>query len=147
LKIKKATLKDLPAIIEVMKAGSTADHTDFITRSVKSEQCQIALIGDKVVGFGIFGTSLFFHREFMELLIVHPEYWRKGIGTALIRRLERLCTTGKFFTSTNQSNVRAQKTYEAYGFIRSGYIENLDEGDPEIIYCKNLNDTGRRGAL
>jgi ribosomal protein S18 acetylase RimI-like enzyme len=74
----------------------------------------------------------------MELLIVHPGYRRQGVGTAIIRRLENLCATKKFFTSTNQSNIPAQKTYEANGFIRSGYIENLDEGDPEIIYFKLL---------
>jgi ribosomal protein S18 acetylase RimI-like enzyme len=147
LNIKKATLKDLPAILEVMQAGSTADHTDFITRSVKAAQCQAALMDAKVVGFGILGTSLFFHQEFMELLIVHPDYWRQGIATALIRRLEKLCTTGKFFTSTNQSNIRAQKTYEANGFVRSGFIDNLDDGDPEIIYFKRLADKGLEGAL
>jgi ribosomal protein S18 acetylase RimI-like enzyme len=140
LKINKATIKDLPAILEVMKAGSAADHTDFITQSVKAGQCQVALMDDKVVGFAILGTSLLFHQEFMELLIVHPAYWRQGIGTAIIRRLERLCTTTKFFTSTNESNTRAWKTYEANGFVRSGYIENLDEGDPEIIYFKRLRD-------
>jgi len=142
LNIKKAALKDLTAILEVMKAGSTADHTDFVIRAVKAGQCQVASIDDKVVGFGILGTSLFFHQEFMELLIVHPGHWRQGIGTALIRKLERLCATNKFFTSTNQSNIRAQKTYEANGFVRSGFIENLDEGDPEIIYFKRLADKG-----
>jgi ribosomal protein S18 acetylase RimI-like enzyme len=147
LNIKKATPKDLPAILEVMQASSTADHTDFVTRSVKAGQCQAASIDGKVVGFGILGTSLFFHQEFMELLIVHPDYWRQGVGTAIIRRLERLCATNKFFTSANQSNTRAQKTYEANGFVRSGFIENLDEGDPEIIYFKRFADKRQEGAL
>jgi ribosomal protein S18 acetylase RimI-like enzyme len=136
--VRKATAKDLPAILEVMKIGSTADHTDFIKQSVKAGQCQAALMDDKVVGFGILGTSLLFHKAFMELLIVHPGYRRQGVGTAIIRRLEKLCATKKFFTSTNQSNIPAQKTYESLGFTRSGYIENLDEGDPEIIYFKLL---------
>ena len=138
--IRKAATKDLPAILEVMQAGSTADHTGFITQSVKAGQCQAALMDGKVVGFAILGTSLLFHQEFMELLIVHPAHWRQGVGTALIQKLEKLCITNKFFTSTNESNVRAQKTYGANGFVRSGYIENLDEGDPEIIYFKHLRD-------
>ena len=27
-----------------------------------------------------------------------------------------------------------QKVFNANGFIRSGIVENLDEGDPEIIF-------------
>jgi len=138
MKIKQATAKDLDGILEVMKAGSTVDHTVFIKETLKAGQCQAALIDDKVVGFAILGTPYLFHQGFMELLIVHPQYWRRGVATALIKRLEELCKTPKFFTSTNQSNIRAQKTYEANGFVRSGYIENLDEDDPEIIYFKLL---------
>jgi len=29
-----------------------------------------------------------------------------------------------------------QKVFEANGFVQSGIIENLDEGNPEIIYFK-----------
>ncbi len=145
MEIKKATPKDLPVILEVMKAGSNADHTEFIKQSVRSGQCQVALIDANIVGLAILGTSLMFHQEFMELLIVHPDYWRRRVATALIKHLESLCQTRKFFTSTNQSNIPAQKTYEANGFTRSGYIENLDEGDPEIIYFKLLSNKGGGG--
>jgi hypothetical protein len=31
-----------------------------------------------------------------------------------------------------------QAVYESLGFVRSGFVENLDEGDPEIIYFKRL---------
>jgi hypothetical protein len=30
-----------------------------------------------------------------------------------------------------------QKVFHANGFIQSGIVENLDEGDPEIIYCNS----------
>ena len=145
--VQQATTNDLPAILEVMRAGSNADHTDFIKKTLEAGQCQVALMDDKVVGFAILGTSLLFHQEFMELLIVHPEHWRQGVGTALIRKLEKLCKTSKFFTSTNETNIPAQKTYESLGFVRSGYVENLDEGDPEIIYFKRLADTGQGGSV
>jgi ribosomal protein S18 acetylase RimI-like enzyme len=61
--------------------------------------------------------------------------------------MEKMCKTPKLFTSTNESNIIAQKTYEANGFVRTGYIENLDEGDPEIIYFKLLAGTGRGSKL
>jgi ribosomal protein S18 acetylase RimI-like enzyme len=142
LNIIKATHKDLPVILEVMKIGSAVDYTEFIQKSLKAAQCQAALVDDKIVGFAILGNSTFYRQDFMELLIVHPDYRRQGVATALIQKLETLCTAKKFFTSTNQSNIPAQKTYEANGFVRSGYIENLDEGDPEIIYFKRIAGDG-----
>jgi hypothetical protein len=45
--------------------------------------------------------------------------------------------TMKIFSSTNKSNRRMQEIFKANGFIQSGFIENLDEGDPEIIYFKS----------
>src|SRR4030043_2401932 len=95
LKIKKATSKDLAAILEIMKVSSNADHTDFVIRSVEAGKCLTALVSDKMAGFGILGTSLFFNREFIELLVVHPEYRRRGIATALIRKMEAICPTKK----------------------------------------------------
>ena len=148
MNIKKATHKELASILEINATliDSTVDHTDFIIHSVEAGLCLVALISNKAVGFGILEKT-FYHQEFIELLVVHPEYRRRGIATALIHRMESICPTKKLFTSTNESNIPAQKTYESLGFIRSGYIENLDEGDPEIIYFKNLKDTGRGGAL
>jgi ribosomal protein S18 acetylase RimI-like enzyme len=144
LKIRKATRKDLPVILEIMVIGSNADHTDLVKKSINAGQCLAALIDDKVVGFGILNDS-FFNQGFIDLLIVHPEYRRRGVATALIRRMEQICPTVKFFTSTNESNIPARKTCEASGFVRSGYIENLDEGDPEIIYFKRLAVAGDGG--
>jgi RimJ/RimL family protein N-acetyltransferase len=42
--------------------------------------------------------------------------------------------TQKIFSSTNESNESMQKVFSANGFVRSGIIKNLDEGDPEIIF-------------
>jgi ribosomal protein S18 acetylase RimI-like enzyme len=145
LNIKKATHKELASILEINATliDSTVDHTDFITHAVKAGQCLVALIPNKVVGFGILGNT-FYRQGFIGLLVVHPEYRRRGVARALIHHMESICPTKKLFTSTNESNIPAQKTYESLGFVRSGYIENLDEGDPEIIYFKRLADVGGR---
>lgn len=44
--------------------------------------------------------------------------------------------TAKLFTSTNESNVAMQRLCDRLGYVRSGFIENLDERDPEVVYFK-----------
>lgn len=57
-------------------------------------------------------------------------------GNEMMNYLLSIAPTKKLFSSTNRSNINMQKVFEMNGFIKSGIVENLDEGDPEIIYFK-----------
>jgi ribosomal protein S18 acetylase RimI-like enzyme len=72
------------------------------------------------------------------LLMVHPEYHRQGVATALVKECESNCPANKLFTSTNESNTAMRLLLAKLGYARSGQIENLDEGDPELIFVKRL---------
>jgi hypothetical protein len=63
---------------------------------------------------------------------------RNGAGAALVKHIESLCQTPKLFTSTNLSNLPMQSLLAKLGYILSGVIHNLDEGDPELVYFKRL---------
>ena len=90
-----------------------------------------------LVGFAIANDS-FFAQYFLVLVVVHEDHRRRGVASALIRAVEARSPTPKLFTSTNQSNTAMQAVCESLGFVRSGIIENLDEGDPEVIYFKRI---------
>ena len=102
---------------------------DFLEDAIEAGRCYVARLEDDCAGLAVLDES-FYGNAFISLLIVRPEFRRKGVATALIRHLESICPTKKLFTSTNQSNVVMQKLCERLGFARSGRIENLDEGDP-----------------
>ena len=138
--VEKATEKDLESIwaLDRMVRGNSC-RKDSLANAVSAGRCLIAQTGDTIVGFGVLEQSFYGH-DLISLLIVHPNHRRRGVATALIRHIESICPTEKLFTSTNESNSIAQCVFEALGFVRSGYIENLDEGDPEIIYFKHLGD-------
>jgi len=142
INIEKATGKELEAIctLDSMVLGNPS-RRDFLVNAVKANQCLVAIVRDTVVGFSILERS-FYGQSFISLLIVQPNYRKRGVATAFIRHIESICSTEKLFTSTNKSNVIAQGVFEALGFVRSGYIENLEEGDPEIIYFKRLKGDG-----
>lgn len=140
--IEKATGDDFEHVcaFDRMVLGDSS-RQNFLANAIKAAQCLIARIGDVRVGFAVLEQS-FYGQSFISLLIVHRDYRRRGVATALIRHIESICPTEKLFISTNESNVIMQRVCEALGFVRSGYIENLDEGDPEIIYFKRLKRDG-----
>jgi ribosomal protein S18 acetylase RimI-like enzyme len=110
---------------------------EIIGRALGQNQCAVARVDGVVRGMMIHDDSFYGH-GFVALLMVHPDFRRRGIATALMRAAELDCPTEKLFTSTNQSNTPMQRLCERLGFARSGVIDNLDEGDPEVVYFKRL---------
>jgi ribosomal protein S18 acetylase RimI-like enzyme len=120
-------------------AQSDLSRVRFITWSINAGQCYVIEHDKMVVAYGVLEYS-FYGCGFISMLYVHPEFRRRGFGFELMKYLERSCKTEKLFTSTNQSNTTMQSLLENLGYQRSGVIENLDEGDPEIIYFKQPVD-------
>jgi RimJ/RimL family protein N-acetyltransferase len=52
--------------------------------------------------------------------------------------METQSRSGSLFTSTNESNRQMQHVLARLGYERCGIIHNLDPGDPEIVYVKQL---------
>jgi ribosomal protein S18 acetylase RimI-like enzyme len=123
------------ALDETVHAG--ASRRRLIGDALAQGRIAVARVDEVIRGFVIFDQS-FFDQFYVRLLIVHPDFRRRGLATALMRAAELDCQTGKLFTSTNQSNIPMQQLCERLGFVKSGYIENLDEGDAELIYVKLL---------
>lgn len=135
--IQNARLDDLKKILDIdsMVIGSS-NRSNYIEKSIKKKHCFIARHNDVLVGFAIVDSS-FFGQNFIPLVIVHPQFRRMGIASGLMRHIIDN-GSGKLFTSTNQSNEAMQKVCESLGFVRSGVIYNLDDGDPELIllFCR-----------
>ncbi|MEL6223201.1 MAG: GNAT family N-acetyltransferase [Cyanobacteria bacterium J06627_8] len=138
--LRLATITDADAIVafDHVVAFESA-RVEFIHDQINSSACYVAVIDAKVVAYGVLNYK-FYDNGWIEMLYVHPQFRRQGIGSALIRHLIDQCRTPKLFTSTNQSNVPMQHLLATLKFDRSGFIENLDEGDPELVYFKRLHD-------
>lgn len=90
---------------------------------------QVAEQDGRVVGY-----LVMHHHFFGEMLMVSRERRGQGIGTALLRHAVARRGRGKLFTSTHASNIGMQRLLVASGFIDSGIVHGLDDGDPELIY-------------
>lgn len=140
MELRIATITDADSIVafDHVAASETA-RIQFIRDQIDSSACYVAIIDAKVVAYGVLNYK-FYENGWIEMLYVHPQFRRQGIGSSLIRHLINECRTPKLFTSTNQSNIPMQRLLAALEFDRSGLIENLDEGDPELVYFKRLRD-------
>jgi ribosomal protein S18 acetylase RimI-like enzyme len=116
---------------------SAPDRVQMLNRALAQGECLVATESERIVGF-VIRNSAFFGQAFVPLLVVAESRRRAGIGTALLTEAEVGCRRAKLFTTTNESNVAAQRLFEKCGYIPSGRIENLDDTDDELVYCKWL---------
>ena len=116
----------------------SATRQAWLRAKIAAGKCVVARAAGHLVGFAV-SDRWFFEQPFLELLIVEPATRRQGVASTLVRHVETTWTPGKFFTSTNTSNAPMQRLLESLGYVRSGVVENLDEGDPELIYFKHLS--------
>lgn len=91
----------------------------------------------RVTGY-IARTFEFFDKEFIALVVVDPKVRRGGIASALMHKVEGACTQDRILTSTNESNAPMRAVLARLGYEPSGQIDNLDPGDPELVFVKFL---------
>ncbi len=115
----------------------------FIHDSVQNGIAHVAVVDRTIVGYTVLQHS-FFSRGFIAMLHVHPDHRRSGIGTALVRHAEALCQSDRIFTSTNESNLPMQSLLQNLGYKRSGMVDDLDPGDPELFYSRQLKSADNR---
>ena len=118
-------------------ARADRERREMIAGSVTGGTCYVALSGSEIVGYGVLAYT-FYRRGWIDLIYVAEARRRQGAGRALIKYMEAQCRTETLFTSTNLSNLPMHALLAKLGYTVSGVIDNLDDGDPEIVYCKRL---------
>ncbi|MER5885888.1 GNAT family N-acetyltransferase [Streptomyces sp. NPDC001941] len=133
--IRRAVAADaeaLTAVDSVALAGSPQRAT-AIREWCERGLAHLAADASGPIGYGVLEYT-FFEQGFVSMLMVAPAARGRGVGGLLLAALERECTTEKLYTSTNTSNLRMRRLLDAEGWQAAGFVEGLDEGDPELFY-------------
>ena len=118
-------------------AQAHPERGEAVRAAVGKGHCQVAIRAGLVAGY-VLTHGDFFGYSFVSLVVVAPAQQRCGVGRRLLAAAAAACQTRKLFTSTNASNGAAQGLFASAGFVRSGRIDHLDEGDPELVYVRFL---------
>lgn len=136
--VEIAEIEELNKIIDIdYETVGHRERTEYIKEAIVNKTCLVAKEDSNIIGFLIYNSN-FFEQCFICLIIVCKEYRKKGIGSLLLINFEKFALTEKIFSSTNKSNEIMQEVFRKNGYVSSGYIDNLDEGDPEIIFFKRI---------
>lgn len=138
--VRLALESELDALIECDRyAQSHASRVQELRSALETRSCLIAHASSEPVGFVVLHYG-FFGNGFIPLVCVAQHHRGQGAGLQLLLAAQQRCRTNKLFTSTNSSNLAAQRLFAKAGFSPSGSIENLDAGDPELVYFKRLTE-------
>lgn len=141
MQIRSAVQADYEGLLALdTVASQEPERTLQIQGWIQQSQCYVAEREGILLGYGVLNYHFFGH-GFVEMLMVGGSGRGQGIGSALLRYFRQISRTEKLFSSTNQSNQAMHGLFQKLGFQRSGVIENLDDGDPEIVYV-SLANTG-----
>jgi ribosomal protein S18 acetylase RimI-like enzyme len=142
LELRPAAPGDL-ADCERCSTGPIAGKQSFLSASLAQRSFVTARFGERIVGYIVWDQA-FFGRPFVWLLGVDPEFRRLGVGERLMREFEAQNAGRPQFTSTNESNRAMQRLLAKLGFSPSGRIDNIDPGDPELVYFRAIGGEADR---
>ena len=73
-------------------------------------------------------------------LYVHPECQKSGIGSALMREIERVNSSSRIFTLfTGYKSIENIRLYEKLGYTIQKTKESPDGDDIHLVYMQKLN--------
>jgi GNAT superfamily N-acetyltransferase len=135
----------VPADAQALKSVDSGVPMDsargaFIEQWLYEDTVVVAELDGRVVGYGVYNQG-FFHQSHVEMLMVHPDYRGKRIGEQLLEALEEMCDTPKLFVTTNLSNHRMQTLLLRKGYAACSHIDELDPGDPELVFVKKMRQS------
>ncbi|HEX7760790.1 MAG TPA: GNAT family N-acetyltransferase [Caulobacteraceae bacterium] len=134
--IRRASRADLPGLAAAdPKLDSDPLRGRVVAEMLELGQSWVAEADGRIAGY-VIATTHFFSRPFVELVVVAEDFRHRGIGMALMAACEGAHEDDRLFTSTNESNAPMRALLARAGYQVSGVIENLDPGDPELVFVK-----------
>jgi GNAT superfamily N-acetyltransferase len=117
------------------RLASESGRADHVATLLDLGMSWLAEVDGAVAGYALVSRH-FYGRTFVDLVVVAEAHRRRGVAGALMAAAEDDHDDDRLFTSTNESNSPMRTLLAGRGYQVSGLIENLDPGDPELVFVK-----------
>lgn len=142
VKVRQATVKDLPAIAMLIKNNNETINEDLealFTVKNPNEECKMFVAEDvgEIVGFLRSHFYKWNRSVYAINLLVDVSYRRRGIGTLLLKALEDFAREKEarvLMFDAAVDNIPALNLYLKNGFKVCGYNDKLYESGKTAIY-------------
>ena len=135
--------KLINALLDVWQASVRASHhflteADIRTLTPQAEEALLQIetlwiVEDDLRPIGFMGVQ----ERKIEMLFLHPDYFRKGVGKELVQRA--FCELAVEYVDVNEQNPDATRFYERMGFHTFRCDDTDDQGNPfPILRMKRL---------
>jgi ribosomal protein S18 acetylase RimI-like enzyme len=138
IEIRQGQASDLDSLktVDSYFAAGHPERAKEIEHWLRTGEAHVAICDGNLCAYAALGEQ--FGRPFIHMLMVAEDNRGMGIGNRLVAYLEELIRGPEIWTSTNLSNQPMQRLLAARKFTLTGFIDNLDPGDPELFYFKRL---------
>ena len=138
--IRKATPKDIQAILTIERLGINTWKEDFFIDEINNP-ISILLVAEQETIIG-FATAWLVHDEIqLNNIAVLPDYRKQGIAQALIKEIVTIFKNAKkIILEVNENNTAAKQFYKKLGFTVNGKRKSYYGNEDAYLMEKDLND-------
>ncbi|HSK88940.1 MAG TPA: ribosomal protein S18-alanine N-acetyltransferase [Anaerolineales bacterium] len=144
LTIRKMTLEDIPAIIDLDQKSFSLPWPErsfrFEVTDNPASRCWVAELDGKVVGMIV--VWLLVDEAHVATLATHPDFRRQGVAKRLLSHaLLHLIEEGaqSSFLEVRESNLAAREMYRKFGYEEAGRRRRYYRDNDEDAILMNLN--------
>lgn len=141
--IRLATMEDLDACVSIDAPNFNIFDRDkrrqHFLEMIPKDNMLVMEHDSSILAYATFDPD-WFGCTFLKLVVTDMAFRRKGIASELIQHIEdHHCPSGKFFSSTEADNAASIRLHERYGFVPSGWLDNLPQPHRELFYYKTVS--------
>ncbi|MFN3166040.1 MAG: GNAT family N-acetyltransferase [Phycisphaeraceae bacterium] len=108
--------------------------------ALEAGRCLVAEIDGRVAGFVVYAKHGLIGRDFVEYLVVHETFRRRGVAAMLLDAVGERVGPGRLFISTESGNTPMRTLLAKQGWTPAGHLSGANRsGCDELFFYRDVS--------